>query len=346
MPDITDYRELSLEGINIDETVRRFAVLRAQFGEGYGAGALVGSANGTHRWTLSAGVWPDDEDYGNMIESMPRMEYYWSFFAEHVSNGNHPFLIEWRGRKYFASFEDVEQSVEVFTSNLFAGNLTISQRRVAGFYEGTDGCVFDPSFVEDSFWGWYDENSFSYFTSLAIDKTASINNLGINGDIDSTGTTQNSLATQRFNAGAANGYLNTTADPKIYEAFFVLKVRASTFSSYQGILSADVTTAAMVGNTGDTKLVNFSFGSTYSYYKNGVAFAEAAQATPMATFGVINGRWSSGITLSNLQIGKDRAFTDRYLKADIGEIILCDVALTTEQRTDLDGWLRYKWGIV
>lgn len=346
MPDITDYRELSPVGINIDETVRRFAVLRAQFGEGYGAGALVGSANGTHRWTLSAGVWPDDEDYGNLIEGMPRMEYYWSFFCEHVANGNRPFLIEWRGRKYFASFENVEQSVEVFTSDLFAGNMVISQRRVAGFYEGTDGCVFDPSFVSDSFWGWYDETSFSYFTSLAIDNSGNVNNLDISGDIDSSGSTQNSLATQRFNAGAADGYLHTTADPVIYDAFFMFKVRAATFSSYQGILSADVTTAALVGNTGDVKLVNFTFGSTYTYTKNGTSYAEAAQATPMATFGVIHGRWSNGITLSNLQIGKDRGFTDRYLKADIGEIILCDTLLSVEHGNDLGGWLQYKWGIV
>lgn len=340
---ITDYDELSLEGVNIDQTVRRFSVLKASFGDGYESGALVGAANGLHRWTLSSGAWPDSATYGQ-INGKTWMEYYWSFFQSHVSAGNTPFLIEWRGRKYFASFDNVEQTVEVFTSNLFAGNLTITQRRIAGYYEGTDGSVFDPTFVEDYFWAWYDQDSFNYFGGTVTDKTANGNNLGINNDVDN-GPTQNGIVTQTFNGTTGSGYLNTSADPVIYEAFFALKFNEATFATYRGILTADATTAALVGNTGDTKLVNFSFGSSYRYWKNGTELTEATQNAPMNTFGVIHARFGNGITLTNLQIGKDRADVSRYMLANVGEIILCDTVLTDEIGADMDGWLKYKWGV-
>lgn len=348
---ITDYDELSLEGVNIDQTVRRFSVLKVSFGDGYESGALVGAANGLHRWTLSAGAWPDSATYGQ-INGKTWMEYYWSFFQSHVSAGNTPFLIEWRGRKYFASFDNVEQTVEVFTSNLFAGNLTITQRRVAGYYEGTDGSVFDPSFLTTGIWAWHKAEQQETVLSDGDPIDGDWPDISGNGNALNTGTTQtyetneqNSLPIVRFN-GTNSWFSYGTTSPTIYEAYFVLKCPDATWANFSGILTADTTTAALVGNNGDTKLVNFSFGPTYyEYRKNGTLLTEATQNTPMQTFGVIHGRWLMGLSLPNPQIGKDRDIAARFAHVDIGEIILCDALQTDEVSADIDGYLKYRWGI-
>lgn len=139
---LSDYRTLSLEGLNIDECDRGYSVLKAKLADGYEAGLMVGEDEGDHRWVLSSGVWPDNWSY--TVEGVPWMEYYWSFFQSHVSAGQKPFLVEWRGRLYFASFEEAEIGVEVFSSNLFAPTgVTIYQRRVRGYPDLTDGSVAD-----------------------------------------------------------------------------------------------------------------------------------------------------------------------------------------------------------
>jgi hypothetical protein len=56
------YEELDLTGMDFDTAEREFSVLKASFGEGYGAGALVGSSNGLHLWALSSGALPGDVD--------------------------------------------------------------------------------------------------------------------------------------------------------------------------------------------------------------------------------------------------------------------------------------------
>lgn len=346
MPLLSDYEELDLSALEIDGYQWGGNRLRASFGRGYGASASNGHANGLWNWSLSSPVVVDDEAYVDLIDGVPSFEYYFEFFKRHTTGGTDVFVIEWRGHKYLAEFTDSGFGGEMHTIDLFSiDGIEIRQRRVSGFTERADGSVFEPSQIIDSFWGWYDEASFNYFTSLAVDKTPSANNLDINGDIDATGTVQNSLATQDFNSGAGSGFLNTPLDPVIYEAFFALKINEATFAAFRGLLSASAVTVAMVGNTGDTKLLDLTIGSSYSFWKNGVALTEATQNMPMNVFGVVHARFENGITLTNLQIGKDRAATDRYLKADMGEIVLCDVVLTDEESTAMDSWLMKKWGV-
>jgi len=346
MPSLSDYEELDLSGLEIDGYQFGMNRLRANFGRGYGASASNGHANGLWNWSLSSQVVADDADYNDQIDGVPSFEYYYNFFKEHTTGSSDVFVIEWRGHKYLAEFVDSGFGGEMHTIDLFSiDGIEIRQRRVTGFTEWPTGGIFEPDQIVSSFWGWYDEDSFNYFTNLAVDKTASLNNLDINGDIDSTGTVQNGLATQDFNSGAGSGFLNTPSDPVIYEAFFALKINEATFAAFRGLLSASATTVAMVGNTADTKLLNLTIGSSYSFWKNGVELTEATQNMPMNAFGVVHARFESGITLTNLQIGKDRAATDRYLKADMGEIVLCDVVLTDEESTALDSWLMKKWGV-
>lgn len=131
---------LDMTGMNFDVVGRRFSVLKARYGEGYQDAALVGSAGGTHRWTLSSGCLPDDENIAAIgVDSW--FKYYWDFFQARVSNGNEVFIVEWRGQNYHAGFVETEISMEVFTSDLFAGGVEIEQRRVVGFTYNADGSI-------------------------------------------------------------------------------------------------------------------------------------------------------------------------------------------------------------
>lgn len=348
-PDISVYRELSLEGMNLDSVDWGGSILRAEYGDGYGDEALVGSANGNHRWALSPVALVDDASYGDQIEGVPSFAYYWDFFKEHTTGARSVFLVEFRGRKYFASFVETRMSAEIFTSDLFGAGVEIRQRRVRGFYEGTDGSVFDPSFLADGLlWAWYkgdETQDLGAGILRAVDQTGQSNWVT---EVDGGGITAvpdvvNGLGVLRFDG---SDFLNTTADPVIYEAFFLMKCDGATFPTFAGILTASVTTAALVGNNGDNKLVDFSFGGTYSYWLNGVLKTEATQLAPMNTFGVIHARWTNGITLTNLQIGKDRDFVARFLDGDIAEVLLVATApLSTEYATDMDGYLMKRGAI-
>lgn len=345
MPDISTYDELSLVGMEIDDLGWTGNRLRANFGDGYGASAVNGNANGLHRWAISSQALPDDADYGDLIAGVPRFQYYWDFFKDHTTGANDVFLIEWRGRKYFAEFVDNTISPEMHTIDLFGAGVEIRQRRVTGFYEGTDGSAFDPSYHTASMYAWFDETSPNYGGAEFTDISGNSRHFDINGDVITGGATQNGLATAKFNSAGANGYINLVTSATFYDVFMVLKVREATFSTYQGVLSASATDVAMVGNNGDTKLLNLTHGAGYTFYKNSTLLTEATQNMPMNTFGMIHGRWPAGITLLNPQIGKDRADAARMLKADIGEIVLFSTAISAEVAADMRGWLLHKWGI-
>jgi hypothetical protein len=346
MPLITDYDELDLDVMDIDDLSWRGDRLRANFGGGYGAVANVGPPNGLHRWTLSdGGVLPDRTSADCLpVGNQSRFDYIWNFFKDHTTGSQEIFVIEFRGRKYFACFAEPEISMERFTDDLYSGGLEIVQRRVAGFYEGTDGSVFDPTVISDSLWGWYTYDSWAGIISQWTDTAGDSHHLSASGDVDTDGTQQNGRNIVRLSVSTADGYLNTTEDPTIYEAFFVMKVREAAFSTYQGILTADVTVAALVGDNGLAEMANLGF-SPYQYWLSGVEKVQADQTAPMNAWGVVHCRFADGITLSNLQIGKDRDIAGRFLKADIGEIILCDQVLSTEHGNDLDGYLMYFWDI-
>jgi hypothetical protein len=138
---VADYEELSLDGMNIDAVQPAFSVLQAKFGGGYRAGALVGPAHELQSFVLSAGVLPDDEDYGNLIESLPRFQYYYEFWKARMAAGNEPFLVEHRGLKYTVVFKSMRFDYETFTADLFAGGVELEQCRVVGESYESDGSI-------------------------------------------------------------------------------------------------------------------------------------------------------------------------------------------------------------
>lgn len=136
-------------GLRIESIAWTGAVLRASFGSGYGAKALVGNASGLHRWSIhSGGIWWDGLD-DMTIDGVSRFEYYWEFFKTHTTGEADIFIIEWRDRFYHASFADVEMSVEKFKNEtIYQGGFEIVQRRIAGGSYNPDGSVDLPEAPE------------------------------------------------------------------------------------------------------------------------------------------------------------------------------------------------------
>lgn len=59
-----------------------------------------------------------------------------------MAEGDGVFIIDFRGKKYHASFVDTKVSFEVFTYDLFAGGVDIKQRKVSGItYNSDDGSL-------------------------------------------------------------------------------------------------------------------------------------------------------------------------------------------------------------
>jgi hypothetical protein len=155
----------------------------------------------------------------------------------------------------------------------------------------------------------------------------------------------------RFSATTNNAFLtdlNATGDdiPTIYDAWFVMKMREATFSNNAGILSADETIVALVGESGTTKF--FDIGLTanqYEYTKNNVAYAINNQQAPMNEFGVVHARFLEGKFLENLQVGKDRDFAGRFAEMDLIAIWLSNQLVPSQWAEAMNRWLMTTYGI-
>lgn len=132
---------LDLTGMDIDVVKWHGEVIRTKMALGYSR-KVVGETYGLHRWTISSGCLPDAESYGSLVDGLPRFQYYWDFFAARMAAGDEPFIIEFRGKNYHASFVDTEIGAEMFTIDLFAiGGVEIRQRRLRGVTYDEDGAI-------------------------------------------------------------------------------------------------------------------------------------------------------------------------------------------------------------
>ncbi len=326
MPILSDFEELDLTGMDIDRVDWIGDKIVKRFPGGFRASAIVGPLSGRHGFTLSSGCLPDDVTI-SPIDSVSRFEYYYEFFKARTLGAQEIFVIEWRSKKWHVAFTEPQTSYERFTDDLFAGGVSLEGVRVKGVTYNADGSIFDPSLIE-GVWTWYQADEYSDIDGSIIwyDVLASGRNLSPG---DGTNVTQiaavvNGLGVFRLNSGATNdGFLITTQAPVIYHAFFLMKVNEATFSNFGGLLTADFTAAAMVAQSGTTKLNDLSL-SGYTYRLNGVTYAANDQQMPMNEFGVVHGHFNTGAGLPNLQIGKDRDFAGRFLEAEFAEIVLCD----------------------
>jgi hypothetical protein len=121
--------------------------------------------------------------------------------------------------------------------------------------------------------------------------------------------------------------MSTTKDVTVYDLIVVLKMREATFSNYAGILTGSTSGDILVGDIGQTYFYYFAqnnIDGQLSYWKNSVEYTFDNQQAPMSEFAIVHTRFTDGVSVPNLQIGRQRDYTDRYANVDLGPIAIAD----------------------
>lgn len=354
MPELSDFQILNLSGMEIAPVSWKGARLSVSFGDGYGASARVGASSGLWGWSIESGCLPDDDSYGNLINSLPRFQYYFEFFKEHITGDRDIFELEFRGKRYHASFVQNEFTGEMLTIDLFSvENLEIKQRRVEGILYGEDGAIFEVANLA----GLYSEHlggtigtAVGNYWPNELDNGITTPFVNGTGDIDVGIDGPGGLHVARFNSETPGGFTYGNTINFVYEVYIVMKMREATFSNDAGILTSNVTVPFLLGDTGETKFTNIGHGADYEYRYNGELLAESNQTAPMNEWGLVHLLFENGRTLTNTQVGKDRAATDRYALMDIGHLIFVGSAaagapLSTTNSAKLTEFLMRKWAL-
>jgi hypothetical protein len=100
----------------------------------------------------------------------------------------------------------------------------------------------------------------------------------------------------------------------------------------------------LIGTGGGTTWYPFNgvLGTT-TYHKDGV-LDTAGRSAPMAAWSIL----SLSITIPwtfQFSLGLDRVYTPRYWHGDIAEVIAYDRVLATNERQEVEQYLRDKWGL-
>lgn len=353
MPLLSDYRELSLVGLEIDEVGWKGTRLRAEFGGGYGAFALpLGNSGGLHRWTLSSGALPDDDAYQNLIEGVPRFQYYFDFFKDHTEGDEEIFMIEFRGKYYHAAFAEPEISAGMETIDLFTmDGVEIMQRKVSGIAYNADGSIRFPWMDFDAadlvtVHGLADGGDIETWDDHYRD-VAEIGGTFIPGRFPTLQTNEvNGYPIAQFDGSSSEMGIGFEPAVTLYDIFLVFKVRAATFANDCGIITDPVAgDDLLLGDSGTTKFTDLTL-TNYEYRKNGTLFADNNQQAPMNAYGVVHLRFDDGIDFDQaMTIGVGDAGAGTNAAVDLARIIGYDAALTARQYESLTDALMTKYGI-
>jgi hypothetical protein len=128
------YDRLQTDGFRFTQTMVSVGLLTADFGAGYGAGALIGSPTGQRAWSITIAALPDSTDQAPEVDEQTRAAYLWSFFQASKAADDEPFWIRdpKDGLLYLACFTDHALSYEVFCTKVFSTGLALRQERVFG----------------------------------------------------------------------------------------------------------------------------------------------------------------------------------------------------------------------
>jgi hypothetical protein len=347
MPALSSFEEFNLTGMDIDDFDATGEIIEANYGAGYGDKAVVGGT--LHRWRVSAGVLCDAASYGDPIEGVPSFQYYYDFFLEHTTGGSDIFEIEFRGKRYHASFASPTQSYEMFTIDLFGGGLEIKQRRARGVVYNDDGSIFTPNDLGTALKFWYQVTS---STSVALVQDLSTFDKDLVSEAPfPTLTTNGGVDVIRWDGTNDNPLINAEGSIVISHLYMVACATDATFdaSPLRGLISGK-TLGLLVSEASTTKWTDLAYGSNFAYKKNGTAFADNNAQAPMSgTLAVIECEFPSTVGIDDyLQIGKDREFSSptRYWKGDVAMVIgVNNAALTDAQERMLRRFCGNECGI-
>lgn len=335
--------QLQCWGRDAEEAIH-FAEYESDMGDdGYSTQILYGAQTGRRRFKISVPSLADFTTSATVVVNgvtYTPAAYLWDLFRRSKRTGR-PFVITSgiNNQYYLVKFSQAEMSYQRFLTKLFSSQLELVQVRVPGV------SVFDPKRMPKTPWAWYGRGPLDVPRSQLYDNTGNGHPLALHGNVLGGGDEQNSWPTMRFNGGATNdGYANTTEDPTIYEAFFIVQINEANFSGYNGLLSGSgANDVALTGEPGTTKFYSHGLNE-YEYRKNGILYERTDRQAPMQEFGLVHARWQSGVTLNNLQIGK---YTNNalYMEMDFGEAVLFNQLNDLEDSLELGESMMDVWDI-
>jgi hypothetical protein len=154
MPDLS-FPRLQYVVLDGHEAEVEFAVFSADFGDGYGARALVGSPTGLRSWRIQYGhlARVPHRPGGRHLSEEAAADYVWNFFQERMAEGNGSFVIRCpRDRKdYLVGFVETKLVYrEAFRNRFYTTGIEVRQRRERGVSFNEDGSLgefFNPDVI-------------------------------------------------------------------------------------------------------------------------------------------------------------------------------------------------------
>jgi len=352
MPLLSDYEEFDLTALEIDSVDFEGTKLSVDFGNDYGAFALpAGNNAGPKRWVISSGCLPDDADYLNLVNDMPRFEYWVDFWQRHTTGDEEIFMIEFRGEHFHCKFAETTMSASMETIDLFtAEGVEVVKRKVAGIAYNANGSIRFP-------WAWItaaDAINGDLGAAVDDDPVKYIPDASGNGNDfgAAVGSLRPTLQTNEVNGlpvirfDGTNDFLSWAgSEVTLYDLFMVIKIDGATFPDDGGILrdGTEFGDDFLMGDSTETKFADLTL-TNYEYRKNGTLFADNNQQAPMAAFKVIHLRSTDGFDFPTAVIlGYSQA--DVYGAFDLAEFWFYDAALTTLQYETLTTALMTKYGL-
>ncbi|QQS33488.1 MAG: hypothetical protein IPM50_02585 [Acidobacteriota bacterium] len=326
----------------------RFEEYQNSLGAGAYARVLVGRNTGEKTWRLS---WPflagasaqASVHYRGAV--LTPADYLWALYCDE-RNGASPFVIRSprNGQNYFARFAQSNLTFQRLKTLLFSTGVELRQCYVDGV------TVYDPEKL-NGIYGRYIASQalpISYTWPSAIGS----NDLAIQGEPAQVPNVQNGKTVLRLNEDALldipppPDYVNRPSTTiTVNDILIVMKVREDLFTGYQGILSASVDHAHLVGDPGTAKFVNLSLGNGFEYRINGVTRPQNDQAAPMNRFGVVHIHFDTGLPIQNLQFGVQQDIIDRKALVDLGEIWIFNGANPMNDLLELTQHLITDWDL-
>jgi len=324
-----------------------FSELSNDLGDGYEDELLYGSEVGTRRWAASFPTLPDGTlDSGAYTgingEQLSSSEYLEDLYDEVRVTGT-PFVLQnpKNGGYYLVKFADPEITFRRKLTRLDSTELIFKQVRYDGvtvlqpqeFSQSI--AVYDPA-------NWTDPAPFPFVGPIvlnSVDTDLSNELIMDSGTSDVIQTTVNDVPILRFSNTTNNGVLTALGTVLAKDILLLMKMREATFSNDAGIVTAAVSVAALVGDSGTTKFTDLGLGANYQYRLDGVEYDEDDQQAPMNTWGVVHLRYTDGFPLILPQIGKDRADATRHAEMDLAYAIFSDELFPKSKLREIDEML-------
>jgi hypothetical protein len=339
-----------------DETIT-VTELENDLSDGYYSQVLFGSNTGLRSWRLRLPTLAGLDVLPNTVtsvngEQVSREQYLWDLFMETKVTG-HPFVFQSprTGQFYLVRFADSKLSYNGMRVQLYSTGIELKQVRIGGV------SIYAPEALENVWLYSVGDDEFVFITwpNRASPETGFPKLEWVAGDVNTTVAGPNGTNVLRLNATGTDGILLMSGDsesggmpPVIREAWVVMKVNEATFGRHSGVITGQTSNPILVGGDGTTKFFDFGYGDIfYQYSLNGVDYAESDQQAPMNAWGIVRVRHSMGwnIAVDSLQIGQDRDFSGRYLKADIAAVLFSAQLLPKNVERELFEHLVVTYGI-